>query len=102
MPSKNTFARWQMGFVLVIVALGLLGALLHMLRPPARPHTEAEITAGDVHVDVQMPGDEDSQAPDYTKRHFDGIKWAFYVFLWLMVLYMYGYTTAAFKHAYNC
>lgn len=99
--SKNAHIRWQMGLILVIVALGLLGALLQQMQPPP-PKDAAELESGELEVEVQLGGAGPRSPDDYLRKHFNGIKWAFYVFVWLTVLYMYGFTSAAFKKAAQC
>ena len=100
MASKNTFASWQLGLILVVITLGLLGGLLHLIQPPCREEeVDVDMRNGEVQIDLHRGG---PIGAEYAKRNFNGIKWAFYVFLWIMCLYYFAFVSAAFKRASHC
>jgi hypothetical protein len=78
--------QWSIGFILIVIALGLLGAFLQNFKPCRCGHKSCET--------------EESKAAQ--RRYDEGVKWAFYVFVWLMTLYMYTFTHSAFKKAASC
>ena len=79
--ARGAFLRWQLGLVLVIVTLGLLGALLQRTK---------------------LYNPEDTAEDTGSSQHLDGVKWAFYAFAWLSALYFYGFTASAYTNSLNC
>ena len=96
--AKSALLRWQMGMVLILVTLGLLGALLAHSKPCKCGRMQVEVSPGQVELDVGVA----KKTPTYQAQYEEAIKWAFYVFVWLLVLYFYAFTVSSYKNSLSC
>lgn len=100
--AKSALARWQMGIILVLITLGLLGALLAQRKGVGASgggKLQVEVTPGQMEVDVQAAK---QKVPRYQQHYEESLKWSFYVFLVLLVLYFYSFTVSAYKNSIDC
>ena len=98
--AKSALTNWQMGIILVIITLGLLAALLAQ-------HKGGGASAGSVHMEVtseQMEVDihGNKKVPRYQRNYEESLKWSFYTFFLLTMLYLYAFTVSAYKNSVGC
>ncbi len=100
--AKSALTNWQMGIILVLITLGLLAALLAQHKGfsggGGAGSMQVDVTPGQLEVDIHGA----KKVPRYQRNYEESLKWSFYTFFLLTMLYLYAFTVSAYKNSVGC